>query len=306
MKALLSTLVFLGASAFAESPPSFVGVTVGYDVDPASAAPLMREAGVQTCRLWAAVDYEDRKAVTIHGVDVFQQARDFKALGFRVILLIQNPKPAPYDTVKAFYTWASSHRGASGTEMPLSAAVDAWEIINELNLDEYWTGTPQEYVNNVLRPAFEVLSPLKEPVIGGSFTAWQKQADGKGAWADQASRATVARQYLDAGYLKYCDFAGLHPYTDSPERMIEVVDAYLSLVQGKPVIVTEWNLKTWSDPEAQAAALTRVLPEMKQRVRGLCFYRLTRTKGYWGILTLIDGKLSKLQPFFGAFQSWTR
>jgi hypothetical protein len=306
MKSLLCTLLALGASAFAQTPAPFIGVTVGYDVDPVKAAPFLKEAGAQTCRLWAAVDYADREGVTIHGVDVFQQAREFKKLGFRVILLIQNPKPAPYEQVKAFYQWAASHRGASGKEMPLSEAVDAWEVINELNLEEYWTGSPENYVNDILRPAYEVLSAIREPVIGGSFTAWQKQSDGQGAWADQPARATVAKQYLDAGYLRYCDFAGLHPYTDSPERMVRVVDAYLSLVQGKPVILTEWNLKTWSDPAAQAEALTKVLPEMQQRVRGLCFYRLTRTKAYWGLLNLEKGQFSKLQPFFDTFQSWTR
>lgn len=304
MKQIWVATLLLGHLTVSAAEP-FLGVTVGYDVDPQRVAPLMRQAGVTTCRLWAAVDYNNRTGVTVHGADVFEQARAFRKLGFRVILLIQNPEPASPDQVKAFFEWAVDHRGRAGG-MPLAEAVDAWEILNELNLKEYWTGTPHAYVNDILRPAYEVLSRRSEPVIGGSFTAWQAQADGRMAWADRVERAGVAKAYVDAGYLRWCDFAGLHPYTDSPERMLAVVDAHQSVFGRKDILMTEWNLKTWSDPAAQAKALGSVLPELQRRVAGMCFYRLTHVRGYWGLLEKGAEGWIRSEPFFSAYQQWSK
>lgn len=306
---MLSAMAFraVGQSvSTSPTPPPFFGVTVGYDVPPDTAVPLLRQLGVQTVRLWAAMDYARLDPKSIHGPDVFAQARAFKRAGFSVILLIQNPAPAPYATVKRFFDWAVAQRGPAPNDRPLKDSVDAWEILNELNLQEYWTGTAEQYVQGVQRAAWDVLSAQGEVVIGGSFTAWQQQGTGRAAWADTPERAAVARQYVEAGYLRYCHFAGVHPYTDTPQRMAAVLDAHSSIFQSKPLLLTEWNLKTRSDPASQASAMSEALPMVRQRAVTACFYRLTQTKGYWGLTTLAKGQMSPSEPFFTAYQGWAK
>lgn len=307
---LLLALCLLGPARHADAagPEEFYGMTVPFDTNIANADQFLDGAGVKTCRLWADYSYASRSNVTNNGRYVFDQARALKARGYTVILLIQNRNNDTYANVKAFYDWAQNYQGPSGTAAPMKDVVDYWEVVNELNLTEYWdaANTPAQYVDNILKAAWDSLHPAGEKVIGGSFTAWQKQTDGSYTWADSVGKADVTQAYVNAGYLNYCDYAGLHPYTDGVTRMQNVITAHKSIYGSKPIILTEWNFKTQSDANKQRDWLNQVRPFVKSNVQIACFYRFTKTSSYYGITTYSGSSYLPAAPFYAMYQDWPK
>ncbi|WP_310393776.1 hypothetical protein [Hymenobacter sp.] len=271
------------------------GMHVGNDTDVAAAIPVLRDLGVEWVRLWADVEYAKRQEHT----PSFERARAFKKAGFRVILLVSSnardgAEPPRYEDVKAYFDWAQAAPG-------MKEAVDVWEISNELNLRKYWKYTPAQYVDNVLKAAWYSLHAGGETVLGGSFTAWQN---------DKIS-TEVTRQYVEAGYLKYCDYAGLHPYANTLADVQKVTEEALRLYGSKPVIFGEWNYK--EDPfRNDWNQWARMLTEAKSyfdtqpRIKVICLYRLIQTprEGGWPGFVKNGTPYAPQQPFYDTLRSW--
>lgn len=306
IRSVTAALVFtLAGNATAQGPEEWYGMTVGYDINVANSDTFLSDMGVKTVRLWAAYNYSDRSNMTIHNKDVFQQARDYKGLGYTVILLIQNKYTAPYADVKAFYDWAKEYRGPDGTLIPVKDAVDYWEVVNELNLEEYWaqSQTASDYVNNVLKAAWDALNPIGEKVIGGSFTAIQG-----GVWADTAAECVTAQAMVNAGYLSYCHFAGLHPYTDTETRMQNVVNSHKTVFNNKRLILTEWNFKqsSMSSESDMVSRLNNIRAWVKSNTHIACWYRFAQTTSYWGAVTYSGSSYLARQPFYDMYKNWPK
>ncbi len=311
---LLSLLALLciclpSSRALAAGPEKFYGMVVPFDTNIATADQFLDDVGVKTCRLWADYSYASRSNTTNNGRKVFDQARSLKARGYTVILLVHNRNNDTYANVKAFYDWARDYRGPSGTDLPMKDVVDYWEVVNELNIGQYWnsSNTPAQYVNNILKAAWDSLSPAGEKVIGGSFTALQKQTTGNTTWADSVGEADVAQAYVNAGYLNYCHYAGLHPYTDGVTRMQNVINAHKSIYGSKPIIITEWNFHTQSDENKQRDWLNQVRPFVKNNVEIACFYRFTVTDNYYGITDYApNSSYVAVAPFYAMYKNWPK
>ncbi|MBC8041797.1 MAG: hypothetical protein H7Y06_14735 [Opitutaceae bacterium] len=292
------------APAHAALPPtqaprlSGLGVQVGNDTDVARAVPRLRELGVTWVRLWANVDWR-APAEPVSGV--FDRARALHAAGFRVIVVLSahltDAAPPAYADVKAWCDWAQTRPG-------LAEAVDVWEILNELNVIEdgrkkYWIGGPDDYVREVLRAAWDSFAPRGELVLGGSFTAYQR---------DNRIDTSVTRAYLAAGYLNYCHYAGTHPYTRTAEEMRAHFAEVRALYGAKPVIISEWNFKQQRDAAEWARMLDAVRPELAAQTELLCFYRFLATplEGGWPGLCANDETYTPVEPWFSLFRGWAR
>jgi hypothetical protein len=269
----------------------------GNDTDVPKSLPVLKDLGVKWVRLWADVDWTTE---TEHGA--FQKAREYHAAGFNVILLVSQPTVPTYQQVHDYLTWAVSQPG-------MKDAVDIWEILNELNVNnnfidtasgKYWKGSPSSYVNNVLKPAWDVLHQLGEKVLGASFTAWQW--DGS-AWA---TGTWQVQSVVDAGYLNYCDFAGIHPYTKSVSEQISIVDSCLSKYGSKPVVISEYNFKAMADWNEWARSLNLVRLQLYSRVARICYYRLLESSGEGGWPGIVKHDYTPQQPFYDMYKDWPK
>ncbi|MCJ2541339.1 glycosyl hydrolase [Thermostichus vulcanus] len=271
----------------------FYGVEVGNDANVSRIISVLQDLKISTVRLWANVNWNERREPTS---GVFDRARQLKQAGFRVIVLFQNREvPSSTTAVKSYFDWVQTLPG-------IRESIDIWEILNELEGSKYWLGTGSQYVQLVLKPAWESLHAHREKVLGGSFSAWQETG-----W-----NTSVTQEYLAAGYLNYVDYAGSHPYTFTVEQMKRHLNEVKQLYGSKPIIITEWNFL----PQARAdhrrdyqkwrQMLDEVLPYVKGQVLTVCYFRLHQLRSEGGWPGLIDYENRPVNPFYEMYRSWTR
>jgi hypothetical protein len=280
-----TTVLFIPALA-AQEKSQFLGMHVGNETNVEKAIPQLKDLGVSWVRLWADVDWTHREHPS------FEKARKFHAAGFRVILTLSShsTKRVPvYDEVKSYCDWLQKVPG-------LSTAVEIWEIQNELHLERYWPGTAREYVDQVLRPAWDSFHPAGEKVLAGSFSAYQE----KGKLGTR-----LTEEYVAAGYLDYCDYAGVHPYTHSVAEMKKFLTRVRAVFGSKPIIITEWNFKQQKDWSRWSEMLNEALPFLRQHAEVICYYRLLGSKGEGGWPGALKQDYSPQEPFTSTIKSWT-
>ncbi|GAB4146698.1 MAG: hypothetical protein OHK0017_07520 [Patescibacteria group bacterium] len=269
----------------APQPSTFLCVHAGVDTNFDLAIPIFRDLNLSTIRLWVDFDWNDRQVPW-----QVQQATKLKQAGFRTIVVFNQARIPTYDEVRNYFDWLQQQPG-------VLEAIDVWEILNELNLDKYWQGNANQYVNLVLKPAWDSLNPSGEKVLGGSFTAWQN-----GRWG-----TTITAQYVAAGYLNYLDYAGLHPYTDTVEQMQTVISEAKLLYGQKPIIMSEWNFKQVEDEGVWSNKLNQVEPFVRQNVVTACHYRFIGfgSEGGWpGLVRFINGAYQPVSTFYNLLKSW--
>ena len=268
-----------GGSSTPSGQPSsgyFDGVFVGGE-DPNKIIPILRNLGAKGVRLWGSIaDWNGR---TEHSS--FDRARAYHAAGFKVTLLLHNSKVIPtYAQAKAYFQWAASRPG-------MKEAVDRWEIQNEPNLSQYWTGTLKQYVDNVLKAAWDAFHPLGEKVVGAGLTA--SRSDNQ--------------KLKDAGYLNYVDYANVHPYDSGASGQRQTITDIKAMFAGKPLTITEWNLQT-SGTDTWAAKLNENHPFVMANVDSAFYFPLVIYNSPAGAAGLINTSLAKHQPFYDMFKAW--
>lgn len=258
----------------------FDGVTVNPEYDPYAVAAALRTLGVNSVRIWG--DIEWNKHVNRNFMDA---VRTYHNLGFHVTLLITDDKVPTYEQAKAYFNFAVSQPG-------MIAAVDRWEIINEPNFRHYWTGTMPEYVNNVLKPAYEVLKANGELVVGAAAGVFVE----------------TAQALKDAGYLNYVDFANYHPYGIDAAEQIQRIEAVKRIFAGKPLTMTEWNLLPYTATnEKWIVELNKVRNYVVQNVESAYYFHLTFTADWGSNSALFKPSESGYVPnsiFFQMYDNW--
>ncbi|WP_310393778.1 Ig-like domain-containing protein [Hymenobacter sp.] len=275
---------------------TFYGVHVGRDSDPAKSIASLRDVGAGWVRLFAdVIDWADPTRNTSFA---FTQAVAFKNAGFKVMVVLSANNgimPASNAQAKAYFDWVQTQPG-------LNAAVDAWEIMNEVNLDKYWQGTEQEYVDLVLKAAWASFKPNGETVVGASFTLGQDTFGGT-----QSTERLIA-----AGYLDYCDYANLHPYATSFSELKNFTNKVLSLYGNKPVFIGEWNYKDNSFSSdaslANAITLAREYFATKPTLEAFMFYRHleSTSEGLYPSLVRNGPTYTASLPFYNMYKSWPK
>lgn len=275
----------------AVGPNDFYGMHVGFDAYPPKAIPVLKDLGVKWVRVWTNVDWSQQEET-----DSFQLARDLKEAGFKVVMCFQQDQVPTYKAVKAYFDWAQTVDG-------MKAAVDVWEILNELNVKKYWSGTATDYVSRVLKPAWDSLHPQGEQVLGGAFTAYQDGGNTK-------LGTSFSQDYVEAGYLDYVDYVGSHPYTETIPELKTHLQQVKAIYGSKPILATEWNFKPQSNDETWKAMLDEVRPYLAEQVDVAFYYRLLASRdGLWpGVVRSESDSASypPVEPFYTMYKAWTK
>jgi hypothetical protein len=134
---------------------------------------------------------------------------------------------------------------------PDGAGVRTWEVGNEPNLGQFWSGTPAEFAR-LLEVAYLVIA-WRDPdaaVVHGGIA----DDSGAGPWYDAflaALQSRAAVSPLPAAHGFYFDKAGWHWYSyadllrTGPARARDLLAA--RGLPGKPVWVTELGVPVWSE-----------------------------------------------------------
>lgn len=257
----------------------FDGVHVTADTDPAKAAAVLRDLGARAIRMWADISWSSRSEPY-----AFERAREWEDQGFQVTLLLHTSKVPTYTEARNFFSWAMNLKG-------MKAAVDRWEIINEPNLDKYWQGSDSQYVNNVLKPAWDVFHPAGETVVGGGVS----------------ESVSAMRSLVNAGYLNYCDIANVHPYRYTVAQHLDILGQFKSIVGDKPMTATEWNIHgSTSNRTGWAKMLDQAHAEIANYLESAFYYRFVykTSNTYAGPAGLVFSDMSKHNPFYDIFKNW--
>ena len=172
----------------------------------------------------------------------------------------------------------------------MKGAVDRWEILNEPDMDTYWHGTDSQYVNNVLKAAWNSLHPNGETVVG----------------AGAAGSVDAARRMRDAGYLNYCDIANFHPYGWSVQSAKDMISQVDQIFGGKPLTATEWNLHVNASGSSWASMLAQLHPYIAQHFDGGAYYYKFQygTSSMSGPAGVVTSSYQKHNPFYDVVKDW--
>jgi hypothetical protein len=241
------------------------------------AVPAMRDLGIKSVRLWYSINsWNDQP-----NIGDLQRAKSYKDAGFTVTLAIVADQATSASNAKAYFQRLANNSIAR-------SSIDFWEIGNEMNIGAYWNSSLQSYVNNYLKPAWEVLHPLGEKVVGGALS-WDVNA---------------ARQLQSYGYSNYCDYVGFHPYGESGDIVIQRARDARIAFGNKPMIISEWNVQGITDKNRMAQEVKKAGIGLSQ-IAYLNYYfalRVSNTHVGQGGAINMDG--SKNTLFYNVIYDW--
>ncbi len=258
---------------------SAVAGIVNNEMPVSQAIPIMKSLGMKSVRIWYGINNWNA------GVDTgdIQKAAAYKAAGFSVTVAFVSKKVGDASTVKGYFQKLANRAD-------VRAAVDYWEIGNEMNMSSFWNSSLKSYVTNYLKPAYEAIHPFAgEKVIGGGVT-----------WDVNAAKTLQA-----AGYSNYCDFAGFHPYGESGAIVAQRVAAARVAFNNKPLIVTEWNVQFVSDPNKWAREISIAAQALAKTTVLSYYYALKVDGSHVGKGGAVYSNGTRNALFFNAIKSWT-
>jgi hypothetical protein len=259
--------------------PFSLSSLVQNEVATSDAIPMMQALGIKNIKLW----YEIRNWNDPASAKDFKNIAKYKKAGFNVTVTFHNRNVPSVKQATAFFERVAEYPGA--TEL-----IDYWEISNEPNLVEYWAGTPQEFIDNQLAPAYAVLHPLGEPVIGGGIS-WD---------------VSYAKLLMSLGYADHVDYGGFHPYHTSGELVVERAKEAKAAFEGLPMIITEWNVigSEW-DMEGFAREIDIAAQGLRDVAHMNFYFALRVSKTHVGAagVYLKDGKRNDV--IYDVAKGWT-
>lgn len=269
----IKSIVFNVVKSSTPQPPlpiniPIFGICTGTKDDFNKLVTAFKDVGVKSIRVWLDISWNK--------TPTFDHLKKFKDAGFSICACLHTSEVPTYNQAKAFFTNAVK----AGKDI-----LDFWEIINEPNLTKYWSGTLQQYVDNVLKPAYEVLHLAGEKVAGAAIS----------------EDINDLKDLIKCGYLNYCDYASFHPYKNTPKDHIDVVKAAKALVGSKPLLLTEWNMHAkWGglSYEEWADSLDFVYQSIKNYISGAWYYRSIVSGEFAGKAAILKADLTPNQLFY--------
>lgn len=107
--------------------------------------PLLRELNVTDLRVWQQINW-NRLPTTAD----YAHLQPYIDAGFNILCTATTPN---IPIVGDAHRWFQAAAAAARTR------VNAFQILNEINLPNFWKGTMQQAVTNVLQPAWQNLAP---------------------------------------------------------------------------------------------------------------------------------------------------
>jgi hypothetical protein len=313
--AILAALLtyYLVPSGNAAGDDAFYGMVVGPQVDADRAIPRLGALGVHTVRLQMSVkDWSHPTANT--GADQYdgalEQAPKLSDKGFRVVLLVDSEGGAmpSYGRARALFDWLMKRPGAS--------AVDVVEVLGPVTVRESdadalsatLTRSQQahRYVDGPLKAAWDVVHRNHhKKVLGAAFTPFQQAADGRSAGSYNLS---VTQAYVAAGYLKRVDYAGFHPDMSTPAQQEQWVQRAKSVLSGKPLWVSEWQLNRSYYPRVvdYLNAMSQAVTTLRGQLAVACYLGFTEQEGSVPVARSGLGGYQEDNPAFDTYRSWPK
>jgi len=203
-----------------------------------SALPHIRETGIRSVRIWYRIrDWNSRTPDTWF----INRAAEYKQAGFQVMLTVLADRSTDVNTARGFFQMLAN-------QQTLVRSVDLWQIGNEVNHAPFWSDTMANYVNNMLKPAHDVLRGIGAKIVGAGPTG----------------NTQDAYTLRDLGYLNYIDYAAFHPYAGSGDEVISKAQDAARAFAGKPLIITEWNITSGYNSSSYGQELDRVRRALKE------------------------------------------
>jgi Fibronectin type III domain len=253
------------------------GVGVDTDQDPSKLIPVLKSLGVKSVRLWFGV----ASWKGTYGQKAINEAGEYKAAGFKTMICVDAPEVPSQATITAFFNHLASMPGALTN-------VDLWEIGNEPDRPPFWKGTASQYVNIILKTAWNILHPLGAKIVGAA-PSWDPN---------------YGQQMVNAGYLNYVDYANFHAYGNSAKDIISRAAQYQKVYAGKPILISEWNVHTITDPTKWVTALNQIEAAIKNDAMSIFYYCLIKNTSSVGNSGIITSSLAPNGSFYSMFKSW--
>jgi hypothetical protein len=211
--------------------------------------------------------------------------------------------------------WAARHGRASDPPKDFAAwgryietvvrryrdRVHIWEIWNEPDIDEFWTGSAEQYVT-LLRTAYAAAKRADPHCL-----VMSAGPDGSGE--------DFLQRIVRLGAADYCDLVGFHPYgnlPDGPQRRMRAVWRILNHYHvKKPVWATEigWQAGGWpagscnvGSEQSKARCLTEGLPSLRPWAEVACWYVDIEPNHVYGLAEPQGTEGFELNPAYFAFQ----
>ncbi|HTL30974.1 MAG TPA: fibronectin type III domain-containing protein [Tepidisphaeraceae bacterium] len=253
------------------------GINIGEGDNTSSKITVLRDTGTEAVRIWMGLTaWSNRWSAA----NTFANAKAYHNAGYKVTLLTTCTKVPTYSEAKAYFDWAVTQPG-------LATAVDYWEIGNEPNLSQYFSGSLSQYVKQELKGAYDSLHAHGEKVIGAGLTA---------------SR-TANQSMKDAGYLNYVDYANIHPYDTSVAGQEQTITDIKAMFSGKPLVATEWNFQLSSSNTSWDDMIKQVYPFIQKNLAMAYYFNYNVISTPAGFAGIINSDGSKHQPFYDAYKS---
>ncbi len=273
LEALEGRQLFASALAYGINVNSLSGSTYGATVK------MLRATGTKSVRVWYGFSSYGERQETGVGKYVRKLAAD----GFDVMLAVvpSNGKVGTPEQVKGLISYLANIPG-------MAAAVDRWQIGNEPDHKNYWSGSLSSYVTNFLAPAASVLHGKGEKVVSAG-PSWNP--------AD-------VKKMVDAGMLKYADFVGYHPYRSNVADLKARVAEVKKIVGGKPLIASEWNIRgREGNASSWNAGIKEFWPVIRDNFYAAYYYAAVKSGTYAGKGAVINANGSANGAFYGTYQS---
>lgn len=261
--------------------------------------PLWQAAGVRWARKgfgWAAGERE-------------QNTYDFSAMDATVVaaeqagiqligLFLSNPPWATVDgaTISPPKDLAAWERYVETVARRYAGRVHVWEIWNEPDISQFWTGTVEDYT--------ALLAAAYRGAKRGNPDCLVMTAglDGHG----ERYLMEMAR----TGAFEFCDLVGFHPYAGNPRLAEDRVRAAWRVLNHfgvrKPIWITEvgWQSGGWKggpgvvDSEAtKAAYLAEIYPRLEPLAEVTCWYVDSEAGDMYGLIRPKDGGIVLNEAF---------
>gem|GEM_PF-5350754 len=268
-----------GKGAYETDRWFFDGVSVTLAADPAAAIPILKDLHVGSVRTW----FNKEESWAPQGGGGVAHAKAYSDAGFRVMMVVGDDKIPTYDEAKTFFKYVKNYPD-------IMKYVDLFEIGNEPNRPNFWKGTASEYVNIVLKAAWDVFHPAGAKVVGA------------GATFD----VNYCKILVEAGYLNYVDYANFHPYGSTPDEVYQRALGAKQVFAGRPLLFSEWNIRNTSAKDAWAAKNNETRALLATVGVDSSFYFTfvvaDTLAGPSGLINLPD--LSHNEPFYDMFKGW--
>ena len=266
-----------GRAMFSAAPSNFAGVSINSDMSPSKLIPILKRLHVKEVRLWFGMKTWGNR----NGSISIKQAQQYHAAGFTVMMDVEAPQVPSYSQALGFFNYIKSRKDAM-------AAVDLWEIGNEPNQKSFWQGSPSQYVNTILKAAWNVLHAAGEKVVGAGPTF----------------DLGFAQKLVDAGYLNYVDYANFHPYGHSVAQVLSNMTGAVKIYNGKPVLFSEWNVRSATSSADWISKLNQIAAQGSHIASYAFYFCLVKTNTFAGPSGLITSTGANNGGFASMYEKW--